>query len=88
MKYKNAMDILPAQLISEIQKYFHGGCLWIPNPSGYMPSETINLHERDEIIMKLYENNVPIREIAKIAQISYERVRQVVKVSKSRTNRN
>ena len=34
MKYVNAMEILPKELISEIQKYVEGNIIYIPNKSG------------------------------------------------------
>lgn len=34
MKYVNAMEVLPKELISEIQKYVEGNIIYIPNKSG------------------------------------------------------
>lgn len=34
MKYVKAEQILPKELVTEIQKYVHGGLLYIPKPQG------------------------------------------------------
>ncbi len=63
MKYKNAMDILPPELVHEIQKHFAGGLLWIP-------CSKENFRERNELIVALVRNHVPVPEIARIACVS------------------
>lgn len=34
MKYVNANDVLPVELLSMIQKYYQGGYLYIPKGTG------------------------------------------------------
>jgi len=79
MKYENASGILPAQLIGEIQKYYSGGLLWIPVPPECLSARDRDLRERDELIVKLYEKGETMRKIAKIAQVTEERVRQIIR---------
>lgn len=28
--YSNAVDVLPSELLAEVQKHWHGGYLWVP----------------------------------------------------------
>ena len=37
MKYKNAQDILPDQLLRELQKYVSGETIYVPNQQGKKP---------------------------------------------------
>ncbi len=79
MKYKNAPDILPTELIAEIQKHFSGGLLWIPMPDDHIPERHIYLKERNELIVELHRKGISMKEISGIAKITEERVRQVIK---------
>ena len=42
MKYKNARDILPPELISQIQKYAAGKLLYIPKEDDSTPWGTLS----------------------------------------------
>ena len=75
MKYKNAADILPEQLLEEVRKYFPGGLLWVPQKGD------LNI-ERDELIVKLVEKKEPVKEVAKLAKMT---PRQVYRIIKKRT---
>lgn len=49
MSYCNASDILPAELIEEIQKYIDGQYLYIPRRQQSRRSWGDNTHTRDEV---------------------------------------
>ncbi len=86
MKYKHATDILPANLIAQIQKHYHSGALWIPTPSEHKTAGRKERQERDDLIVKLYENDISMKEISKVAQITEERVRQIIQRAKKNPN--
>ncbi len=86
MKYKHATEILPAILIAQIQKHYHSGALWIPAPSEHKTAGRKERQERDDLIVKLYENDISMKEISKVAQITEERVRQIIQRAKKNPN--
>jgi len=68
MKYANATQILPAELISEIKRYFTDGMLFIPKGE-------IDRKERASLVVQLVEQNVPAREVAMLAELTPQHVR-------------
>ena len=48
MKYVNASEILPKELISEIQKYVEGNIIYIPNKEGKRVGVSACKRYRDE----------------------------------------
>lgn len=72
MEYKNAAEIMPEELISEIRKYIPCGMLWVP-------STEANHKERDELVLRLIENNVPVKEIAALSKLTPRHVRRIVR---------
>jgi len=72
VSYKNAAEIMPESLIKEIHKYFSGGILWIPK-SG------LDYKERTRLVIQLVEKNVPVNEVAKLAELTPRHVRWLVK---------
>jgi len=69
--YKNAAEILPEELIAEIHKYFPGGILWVPK-SG------LDYRERARLVIQLVEQNVPVKEVAELAELTPRHVRWLV----------
>jgi len=72
MKYKYALDILPPELVEQIQQHFKGGLLWIP-------CKKDNFRERNELIVSLVEKNVPVTEVAALAKVSERWVWELVR---------
>lgn len=73
-KYANAENILPADLLKEVQKY-HTGILWIPTPSRFY-------QERRQLVIALQMQGVPTKEIANLAGITVRRVNQILAVER------
>ncbi len=71
MNYRNAAEILPEELINEIRRYYPGGMLWIPK-SG------LDHKERARLVVQLVEQNVPVNEVAELAEITPRHVRWLV----------
>jgi len=71
MEYANATKILPAELITEIKRYFPDGMLFIPK-------EGLDRNERARLVIQLVEQNVPVKEVAKPADLTPRHVRGLV----------
>jgi len=72
MQYKNAAEILPEDLLKEIQRYFPGGLLWVPKTG-------LDHKERARLVVQLVEQNVPVKEVARLAELTPRHVRWLVK---------
>ena len=69
-KYANAEEILPVDLLKQVQQY-HTGILWIPTPSRFYK-------ERRQLVIALHLQGIPSKEIADLAGITVRRVNQVL----------
>lgn len=84
MEYRNAKNILPAQLVDEIQKYVQGQTLYIPRKTshktgwGEMNGTKAALRERNQSIMRLYRVGSRIEDIAAQYYLSPDSVRKIV----------
>jgi DNA-binding NarL/FixJ family response regulator len=67
--YANAKDVLPAELVEQIQEHFSGK-LYIPNKR---PS-----NQNSDLIIKLAKAGAEVEEIADIVGVSTRRVNQVI----------
>ena len=68
--YVNGRENLPPELLAEVQKHV-SGLVWIPSPETFY-------RERRQLILTLRDQNVPTKEIARLAGISVRRVNQVI----------
>ena len=64
MLYSNAVDVLPATLLAEVQKHWHG-CLWIPQRDRM---------QRRELLLKAIQSGLSANDPAKLAGISRAQV--------------
>lgn len=67
--YLNGREVLPPDVLSEVQKHACG-LIWIPSPKTFY-------QERRQLILTLREQGVPTKEIARLAGLSVRRVNQV-----------
>ena len=83
MKYKKASDILPDELLREVQQYIDGESLYIPKgkkrkkwgeDSG---GRRFFLQRNEEIRFKFF-HKVPIEELAEEYSLSYETIRKII----------
>ncbi|GAA0220358.1 CD3324 family protein [Metaclostridioides mangenotii] len=84
MKYTNAADVLPEELLNEILNYVNGELLYIPVAGkkqkwGENSGSRDYYNKRNSEIIYLYESGVSITEIAKKYCLSYDSVRKIVK---------
>lgn len=84
VKYINAADVLPEELVEEISKYVNGELLYIPSQKekqhwGEMSGSRKFYEDRNKEIKKLYGGGVPIKKLACDFGLSYETIRKIVK---------
>ncbi|HOY63552.1 MAG TPA: hypothetical protein PLK80_05835 [bacterium] len=70
MEYANASKVLPKELVAEIKCYFPGGMLFVSK-------EDFDRNERASLVVKLVEKNVPVDEIAQLAEVTPRHVRRL-----------
>lgn len=83
MAYKNARDILPRELIEEIQKYIDGDLLYIPTKSdktewGHRNGARQKYAERNHAIREQYRERVSIEELARRYFLSTDSIKKIV----------
>lgn len=83
MRYKNASDILPDELLREVQKYVSGEALYIPNGKerkkwGEGSGARSFFKQRNEEIKNKFFHEVSIEELAEEYSLSIETVRKIV----------
>ncbi len=69
-KYANAKDVLPPELLREVQKRVTG-LLWVPSNRQFYVL-------RRRLVLALKDQGVVTREIAKLAGVTPRRVRQIL----------
>jgi len=83
MKYKKASDILPDDLLREVQKYIDGEALYIPKGKARKKwgessgGRTFFLQRNEEIRNKFF-HKVSIEELVEEYCLSYETIRKIV----------
>lgn len=83
MKYINAADILPENLLRQIQTYIDGEILYIPKASNKMEWGSVNgsrmfYRERNEEIQRFYKEGVPIEILAEKYNLAYSTIKKII----------
>lgn len=84
MKYINATEVLPKNLLNEIQKYIAGEILYIPQPEGIKNSWGSKTGAKQEIINRNRqirfekENGSTIDELILKYNLSYDTIKKIV----------
>ena len=83
MKYKNASDILPDELLKEVQKYAQGEALYIPSGEkrkkwGESSGTGVFYEQRNEEIRYKFFHKASIGELAEEYSLSAETIRKIV----------
>lgn len=84
MKYINAAEVLPKELLDEILNYVDGELLYIPTSGkkqkwGENSGSREYYKKRNNEISNQYKNGISITEIAKNYCLSYDSVRKIIK---------
>ena len=84
MRYVNAHEVLPEELLMEIQKYVQGDLIYIPKPEkeriqwGVLSGERQRLQKRNEQIKKQFQNGVALQELAGQYHLSIETIKKII----------
>lgn len=84
MNYVKAADVLPSELIREIQKYVQGGTIYIPKPEGShqkwgtRSGARRSIAERNMHIKQDYREGMTIDKLAEEYYLSTESIRKIV----------
>lgn len=83
MKYKNAADILPEDLLRELQKYASGELIYVPSAEarrkwGEGSGARQFYAARNEEIRQLYIDKVDIEDLADRYGLSIDTIRKIV----------
>lgn len=86
MKYKNAGEILPDDLLSELQRYVSGETIYVPRaiakkPWGEVSGARRYYRERNEKIREKYRAGASVDSLAEEFSLSPETIRKIVFVS-------
>lgn len=89
MKYKNAKNILPEELINQIQQYIQGDIIYIPIRGdkiswGEKSGAKKAIDTRNREIFELYSKGYTLSEIQNIFNLSESSIRKIIsKIKKS-----
>ena len=83
MKYINAAEILPEQLLKELQRYADGDVLYIPKAStkkewGASSGSRIFYQERNKEIQRLFKEGYSVDALAKQYGLVYSTIKKIV----------
>lgn len=83
MKYLNAAEVLPRDLLIEIQKHIKGEVLYIPSDEGRIRWGGKNgsrsyFENRNNEIKQLYKNGCSLEEISFKYGLAYDTVRKIL----------
>lgn len=83
MSYKNGKDILPEEVLSQIQRYFSGGIIYIPSPDkpkewGTETGIKEQLRKRNFEIKAKKDQGYSIEELMMEYHLSYDSIKRIV----------
>lgn len=84
MIYKNGKDILPAELLVELQKYVQGELIYIPKKEpiragwGELNGARATLRSRNQEIYKLYQEGLPVADLIRRFHLSEDSIKKII----------
>jgi len=83
MKYINAADVLPEELLKEVQAYVKGDLLYVPNDNnpikwGEKSGSRIYYLKRNNEIRKNYKDGKSISEISNLYGLAFDTVKKIL----------
>lgn len=81
--YKNGKDILPKELLNELQKYIQGETIYIPKTEerkawGESNGTRIAIRNRNLEIYRLYKSGIKINELSDKYNLSDDSIRKII----------
>lgn len=84
MKYINAAEVLPEQLLIEIQKYIMGQMIYVPNTEakskgwGEKNGTKAFFEQRNKQIKGAYQRGKSMEELSEEFGLAYETIRKII----------
>lgn len=84
MNYRNGKEVLPAELLEELQKYIEGEIIYIPRKSesraawGAVNGTRGQLDIRNREIYRLYKSGKRIYELGEMYSLSEDSIRKII----------
>jgi Mor family transcriptional regulator len=84
MSYVNGKKVLPENILSEIQKYFGGGLIYIPLSKderckwGSRTNTRTQLHKRNQEIRHKKDLGMSIQELMEEYHLSYDSIKRII----------
>lgn len=84
MGYKNGKDVLPYELLHELQKYIQGELIYIPKEDniragwGENNGARSEIRQRNQEIYRLYTKGARIRELVNRYHLSEDSIRKII----------
>ncbi|MGK0606144.1 CD3324 family protein [Enterococcus gilvus] len=85
MAYQNAFELLPEEIVKEIQKYVHGTILYIPKrpkerlPWGSKTASKEMLRRRNQQIYQYYQMGKSTRELAGSYYLDIKSIQRIIR---------
>ncbi len=84
MKYVNAADVLPQELLAEISKYAGGKLLYVPTLNercswGEKSGSKQYFQERNRKIRELFQQGISLDELSENFNLSRETIKRIIK---------
>lgn len=84
MKYLNAADVLPTELLKELSAYVNGQLLYVPSTEskkswGSKSGSKQYYEQRNSDIIELHRKGINIDELCKRFSLSYDTIRKIIK---------
>lgn len=90
MAYQNAFELLPEEIVKEIQKYVNGTVLYIPRkpkerlPWGSKTASKEMLQRRNQQIYREYQMGKSTRELAGSYYLDIKSIQRIIRTMKKR----
>lgn len=84
MSYINGKEILPDNILYEIQKYYNGGLIYIPKTDeqrygwGAKTTTKIELEKRNQEICYKKKNGASIQELMDEYHLAYDTIKKII----------
>ena len=83
MRYENAKNILPQELLREVQKYAEGKILYIPSKEdkkewGELTGYRKRLQRRNQMICNKYKNGITVSELSEEYYLSVDSIKKIL----------
>ena len=84
MSYKNGKEILPPELLKQLQKYIQGELIYIPKDEkpragwGENNGTRIELRKRNQEIFRSYSSGLTVKELINIYNLSEDSIRKII----------